>query len=196
MTPEQPQSLQTTLDELAGFLVNIKIDMREDADLMPIFEILFPITWQVLEHQDYSYETIPLGANATCYKFSLLNQELSADSLVEHIKRLINYNEEIEEKQKQLLELQRRRETELEAEIEKLRVDFMKSNTAKIVAPSSINEVVIDVQPPFPHLLSNSQKVRKANEVKLKSESKLVVESYTPEREEDENGDEMIETVD
>lgn len=194
MTSEQPQSLQTTLDELAGFLVNIKIDMREDADLMPIFEILFPATWQVLKHRDFLCETFPLGIKATSYKFSIINDKLSADDLVAHIKKLINYNEEIEGKQKQLLELQRRREIELEAEIEKLRLNFLEANSED---SSTINETVVESTPTV-ELTYNFQKpsatIQEKKETTLKS--KLVVESYVPEREESEDDTEMIESAD
>lgn len=185
MAIPQTQNLQTTLDELAGFLVNIKIDMREGAELMPIFEILFPSAWQVLEHANFTCETIPLGTSATCYKFSLRNRELSADSIVEHIKRLITYNEEIEEKQQQLLELQRRREIELQAEIENLRTAFMEGNTVSA-------KVLIAAESPKPDEVTKFMNNRLQSPKPKKSP--LLVDEYVPEREDDEVGDDMEET--
>ena len=188
MTIPQTQSLQTTLDELAGFLVNIKIDMREGAELMPIFEILFPSSWQVIDHKDFICETIPLGVNATCYKFALRNRELTADSIVEHIKRLITYNEEIEEKQKQLIELQRRREIELQAEIENLRTAFMEGNSL----PAKAAATPVTAEAPK---LDEVTKFMANRRQPLKTvKSPLLVDDYVPEREEDESADDMEET--
>lgn len=181
MTIPQTQNLQATLDELAGFLINIKIDMREGAELMPIFEIFFPSNWQVLEHKDFICETIPLGGNATGYKFSLSNRELTADAIVNHITRLIKYNEEIEEKQQQLLELQRRREIEIQAEIENLRTAFLESS------PSSVKPIPVTAEAPTPlaGISDFMANVRKSKGAK----PSIMVDTFVPERDEDESDD-------
>ena len=190
MSIPQTKNLQATLDELAGFLINIKIDMREGAELMPIFEIFFPSNWQVLEHQDFIFETIPLGGNATGYKFSLANRELNADSIVNHITRLIKYNEEIEEKQQQLLELQRRREIEIETEIENLRTAFIESNQSpkKTVAAVAVTAEAPAALAGISAFMAN---VRKSKGAK----PSVMVDTFVPEREEDESVDGMEETA-
>lgn len=174
--------LQEALDELSGFLVKIEVDMREESDTPSyIFEILFPAAWLTLEHADFVTEKIPLSQSATRYKISLRNKSLGADAVLAHISKLIRYNEEIEEKQQELMELQRRRETEIQLEIEQLKQAFLKGESV----PQAKKEEEFDFA-----FMRNSR----ANKKPISAAVSAMVQDFEPEREEEEDSEAVEET--
>lgn len=151
--------IQNLLDELSPFLISIEPDRNNS--FKPIITMIIPINWELPNLlNNYKFECKDENDQYSELAFSIINDELLVDDLVNFIKKdIIKFNFVLEEKQRKLSEKIRKIEEEKEFEIEKLKKGYGKfiPSHHNIVAPTIPiikqqlnnvpNEVIISEQP-------------------------------------------------
>ena len=128
LKPKKDKSFKKVNDifvDLAPYVLTIDLDIESLTSDKGVLKFnvttLFPNNWVIEEYEDYSFIEVDSTVNAYKYLFTLTNNDLILDDLLNHIKFIINKNTEQEEKERKFNELVEKEKKAFESKLEKMK---------------------------------------------------------------------------